>query len=112
MIFEGFKLHAVPTIHEAHCRNKKCKKKPELVEVSNGMLSLSMALFCTECKSVYLLKLIRKQNVPKEFIQQCLDEVERDNRRREASYAFTNELEERKELERDKKLKKSKKFVK
>ena len=110
MVFNNFKLHATPTLHEAYCTNKKCKKKPELTEVSNGFVS--SAWFCHECKSVYLLQLERQTKVPKEFLQQCLDELERDYRRSAAAFAFNKELEDRKELERDKKLNLAKKYVK
>lgn len=110
MIFEGFKLHAIPTIHEAYCTNKKCKKKPELTEVSNGLLS--RAWFCHACNSVYLLQLERQTKIPKEFLQKCLDEIERNYRKDAAVFQFNKEIEERKELERDNRLKKAKKFVK
>lgn len=110
MIFNGFKLHAVPTIHEAYCTNKKCKKKPELVEVSNGLLSIS--LFCKECKSVYILKLERQEKVSKAYIQQCIDEVEGNRRTLEVSRAFREELDERDTLEKNKRLKRTKKFLK
>jgi len=103
MIFNGFKLHAVPTIHEAYCTNKKCKKKPELVEVSNGLLSIS--LFCIECKSVYILKLERQEKVSKAYLQQCMDEVEGNRRTLELGRAYREELNKRDALKESKRNK-------
>lgn len=99
MIFEGFKLHAVPTIREAYCRNKKCKTKPELVEVSNGLLSV--ALFCSNCHSVYALKLERIQKVSKEYLRQCLDQIELETIKNTAGGDYLDALEARKEVERN-----------
>lgn len=94
MIFEGFKIHAVPHIDDAYCTNKRCKKKGRLEEVSNGFLSA--ALFCRECESVYLIKLERVKKVPKDFLQQCKDEIERKLRKAKASMLFDDEIEKRK----------------
>ena len=73
MKFEGFRIHAEPFITEAHCR--KCRN--ELVEVSNGWFS--RAMFCTNCESVYVLKLIRvpDKKVTKEFLEQAHREAGR-----------------------------------
>lgn len=86
MIFEGFEIHASPFLTRAYCKNKKCKKKPELMEVSNGMFS--SALFCRDCHSVYIIKMEQVKKVPKEFMQQCLNEVARENRKRKAVQEF------------------------
>lgn len=94
MIFEGFKIHAVPMLDEAYCNNKRCKRKDKLIEVSNGFLS--SALFCPACESVYLIKLERVKKVPKDFLQQCKDEVELDRRRRLTIVEFNQEVESRK----------------
>lgn len=104
MIFKGFKLHAVPTIHEAYCTNPKCKTKPELFEVSNGFLS--SALFCPNCHSVYLLELTRHPKVPKEFMRQCLDELELDRVKGEAVKDFRKAIETREDIERNIRLNK------
>lgn len=94
MIFEGFKLNATPTISEAYCNNKRCKNRPELHEVSNGFISI--ALFCPKCHSVYLLKLEKAKRVSKKFRQQCLDELERNLRRKQVTIEFNTEIEKRK----------------
>jgi predicted deacetylase len=110
MIFQGFNLHATPTLHEAYCTNKKCKEKPELVEVSNGFVS--RAWFCTECYNVYVLNLVREEKVSKEFLQQCLDEVGRDQVRRESVRDYNNAIKARNKADRDKRLNKAKKYAK
>ena len=114
MIYEGFKIHSVEHIHEAYCSSHRCrKKKPELIEVSNGFLSRS--LFCPVCHAVYVLKLERHTKVPKAFLQQCLDEVEHQNRKqlligelvmeKELRQRKKEEAREAKEEERQAKLK-------
>ena len=98
MIFKNFKLHAVPTVHDAFCNNPKCKTKPTLVEVSNGFLSI--ALFCPACKSVYLLELVRQLKVPKDFLLQCFDEVEIEKAKSEAVKNVRKAVEAREEIAR------------
>lgn len=107
MIYEGFKIHSYERIHEAYCTSHKCRKKrPELIEVSNGFLSRS--LFCPECHSVYVLKLERypKEKVKKEFLQQCLDELEHHRRKKILIGELVLEQEHRKEQEREARMKK------
>jgi hypothetical protein len=94
MIFEGFKIHAVPLLDEAYCNNKRCKRKDKLKEVSNGFLS--SALFCPACESVYIVKLERVNKVPKDFLQQCKDEVELERRKSLTIEEFSQEVETRK----------------
>lgn len=107
MIFKNFNLHAIPVINDAYCTNKKCKKKSELFQVSNGILST--AFFCKDCHSVYLLKLERQTEVSMAYLQQCFDELERSNRKLEVSRAFSIELESRKLADKNKKSLKKKK---
>lgn len=99
MIYEGFKIHSIEHIHEAYCTSHRCrKKKPELIEVSNGFLSRS--LFCPVCHSVYLLKLERVPKVNKVFLEQCLDELEHQNRKK----LLIGELVMEKEMRQEKKI--------
>ncbi len=107
MIYEGFKIHSVEHIQEAYCQNKRCKTKPEMLEVSNGFLS--RALFCPACHSVYILRL---ELVPKthknykEFKQQCLDELRHDQLKKEAIGKLVLEQTQRKARERDARVQK------
>jgi hypothetical protein len=98
MIFKGFKLRTHPSIVEAYCTNPKCKTKPELHEVSNGFLSVS--LFCSNCHSVYLLELVRQPKISKPYLRQCLDEVELERVKSEAARDFRKALEAREDVER------------
>jgi hypothetical protein len=109
MIFENFKLRAISVIFDAFCTNPKCKTKPSLVEVSNGLLSTAM--FCPSCRNVYLLKLVREPKVPKEFLQQCLNEIELGNVQGEATKKFRKEMEDRDDISRFIRLNKTKKKV-
>jgi hypothetical protein len=84
---------------EAYCSNKRCKKKPELMEVSNGFIS--RALFCPDCKSVYVLKLERVEKVSKEFLEQCLDQLEHENRKKILIAELVIEKQQKVEKERE-----------
>ena len=77
MIFDNFKIDALPYIHSAHC---KCGGT--LKEVSNGFFS--RALFCPRCKNVYRLQLrkVPKKKVSEEFIKQCEEEISLEKKRR------------------------------
>ena len=107
MVYEGFKIHSYEKIMEAYCSNKRCKKKPELMEVSNGFIS--RALFCPDCKSVYVLKLERVEKVSKEFLDQCLDQLEHENRKKILIAELVIEKQQKVEKEREARYKKSKK---
>lgn len=71
MIFNNFKIHAIPYITDAYC--SKCHNS--LKEVSNGLLS--RAMYCPVCESVFMLKLVKVPNskLSKEFIKQCREET-------------------------------------
>jgi len=71
MLFDGFSLHAVPTIMDAACKN--CGNNLE--EVSSGLIS--KAMYCPNCEAVYMLKLVkvRSSKVSKAFLEQCRKEV-------------------------------------
>lgn len=93
MILDNFKLHAIPQLDEAYCTNKKCKKKSELFEVSNGLLGA--AWFCPDCESVYILKLERfplRGKKHQNFLEQCRKEYKADQAGREARYKVMNDL--------------------
>lgn len=73
MIFDNFKIYAIPGISDAYC--KGCGE--EMKQVSNGLLSRVM--YCPRCESVYQLKLVKVpgSKITKEFLKQCRQEVER-----------------------------------
>jgi len=106
MIYEGFKIHSIEHFTEAYCTNKQCKKKPELLEVSNGFLS--RALFCPNCKSVYVLKLekVPRKNVTKQFMEQCLEDVEFERRKSLLIGEIALEREMKREGQRTAKIRK------
>ena len=66
MDFENFMIHAEPYIYKAYC---KCGQKLE--QVPNGMASVAM--FCPDCESVYVLKLIKlpSKKITEEFLDHC-----------------------------------------
>jgi hypothetical protein len=77
MIFENFEIMANPKIINAYC---KCGN--EMIEVSNGFLSV--AVYCEKCKKVYIpvLKDVTKK-ADKEFIKQCEEIVKIMKERKE-----------------------------
>lgn len=70
MKFDNFEVHASPHIMNAYC---KCGKT--LTEVSNGWFS--RAMFCTKCKNVYTIKLIKvpDKQINKEFLEHAEKEA-------------------------------------
>lgn len=96
MIFDGFKLHAIPHITEAYCTNKECKKRGELTEVSNGFLS--RALFCPNCESVYLIKLVRVQpkKITPQYLENCRKKIEIEQAEHEAAKKVIEKYENKK----------------
>lgn len=70
MIFEGFKIAAIPFITDAYC---KCSET--LKQVSNGLVGA--ALYCQKCENVYLIKKIKvpAKKVTKDFLKQCRQET-------------------------------------
>jgi hypothetical protein len=96
MMFDGFNLHAIPHITEAYCTNKECKKRDELTEVSNGFLS--RALFCPNCESVYVIKLVKvpsKQITP-QYLNNCRKAVEIEKAKHEAAKQVIEKYENKK----------------
>lgn len=67
MIFDDFRIFAIPHITEAYC--KDCGT--ELKEISNGFASV--VLYCPKCENIYQLKLVKtpKKKIHKEFLEQC-----------------------------------------
>lgn len=105
MIYEGFKIGSIEHIHDAYCTSYKCRKKvTELIEVSNGLLS--RALFCPECHAIYILKLERVRKVNKEFLEQCLEEVDFQNRKKNLIDEMALEKEKKREQQREARMKK------
>ena len=72
MIFEKFKISAMPFICDAYC---ECGKT--LIEVSDGWMS--SALYCEKCENVYALKMVKvnKAKISEKYLQQCREEVAR-----------------------------------
>lgn len=62
---EGFEIYATPFIRRAYC--KDCHNS--LVEVPNGFFGVAM--FCSKCENVYLLKLIKapSNKVSRRFLE-------------------------------------------
>lgn len=90
MDFGDFKIHSIPRIMEAYC--KECSKLLE--EVPNGWVSVAM--FCSKCEAVYELKLVKtpKKKINPEWLKRVKKSLEREKEE-------SKKRREEKERERD-----------
>ncbi len=79
MQFKNFEIQASPHIMRASCTDKKCRS--DLVQVDNGFFSV--ALYCSKCERVYVLKLFKVpvKKVSDEFITECKEHIVEMKRR-------------------------------